>query len=109
MKRKVAQIGPATLMVSLPSKWVKRNKVKKGQEVDVIEDNTKLTVSVDTPDFVERASIKVTTPPDADIGPGPTLESAILRLSYFPNSFSYLFSLISFFSAKKSPIASINI
>lgn len=35
MKRKVAQIGPSTLMVSLPSKWVKANKVRKGDELDV--------------------------------------------------------------------------
>jgi phosphate uptake regulator len=35
MKRKVAQIGPSTLMVSLPNKWVKKNNVSKGDELDV--------------------------------------------------------------------------
>ncbi len=35
MKRKVAQIGPSTLMVSLPMKWVKENNVSKGDELDV--------------------------------------------------------------------------
>ena len=35
MKRKVAQIGPSTLMVSLPSQWVKANNIKKGEELDV--------------------------------------------------------------------------
>lgn len=35
MRRKVSQQGPATLMVSLPSKWVKENNVIKGQEVEI--------------------------------------------------------------------------
>ena len=35
MKRKVAKIGPATLMVSLPSQWAKEYGLKKGEEVDV--------------------------------------------------------------------------
>ena len=35
MKRKVTQIGPSTLMVSLPIKWVKKNNVKKGDEIDL--------------------------------------------------------------------------
>ncbi|MFH2028699.1 MAG: AbrB/MazE/SpoVT family DNA-binding domain-containing protein [Nanoarchaeota archaeon] len=43
MKRKVVQQGPATLMVSLPSKWVKENNVKKGDEVDIEEHKEGLT------------------------------------------------------------------
>ncbi len=35
MKRKVSLIGPSTLMVSLPSKWVEQNKIKKGDELDI--------------------------------------------------------------------------
>jgi phosphate uptake regulator len=35
MKRKVILHGPSTLTVSLPSKWVKANDVKKGDELDV--------------------------------------------------------------------------
>jgi phosphate uptake regulator len=33
MKRKVIQQGPSTLMVSLPSKWVKENGITKGEEI----------------------------------------------------------------------------
>ena len=33
MQRKVIQQGPSTLMVSLPSKWVKENNIKKGEEL----------------------------------------------------------------------------
>ncbi len=41
MQRKVNKIGPSTLMVSLPSKWVKKYNVKKGDvlEVEEQEDN----------------------------------------------------------------------
>ena len=45
MKRKVSLIGPSTLMVSLPSKWVKKYNVKKGDEMTVLEDGDKLTVT----------------------------------------------------------------
>lgn len=37
MKRKVVQHGPSTLIISLPSKWIKNHNVKKGDELDVSE------------------------------------------------------------------------
>ena len=46
MKRKVSLIGPSTLMVSLPSKWVKQFNVKKGDEIDIEEDDHKLVISL---------------------------------------------------------------
>lgn len=49
MKRKVVQQGPATLMVSLPSKWVKENNVSKGDELDLAEEKGKLILTVDMP------------------------------------------------------------
>lgn len=45
MKRRVARIGPSTLMVSLPSKWVKQHKIAKGQELDVQEVGNNLLIS----------------------------------------------------------------
>ncbi len=42
MQRKVCQVGPATLMVSLPSKWCRSNNVKKGDEIDVNEEGSRL-------------------------------------------------------------------
>ena len=36
MIRKVIQQGPGTLMVSLPSKWVKKNGIEKGQDINVM-------------------------------------------------------------------------
>ncbi|MEK6853415.1 MAG: hypothetical protein AABX64_01910 [Nanoarchaeota archaeon] len=37
MKRKLVQQGTTTLMVSLPSDWIQRFKLKKGQEVDITD------------------------------------------------------------------------
>ncbi len=45
MRRKVSLIGPATLSVSLPSKWAKANNVKKGDEVEVTEEGNRLEIS----------------------------------------------------------------
>jgi len=45
MKRKVSRIGPATLMVSLPSKWVKKNNIKKGDEIELKETDHALVLS----------------------------------------------------------------
>lgn len=44
MKRKVAQVGPSTLMVSLPIKWVREYGIRKGDEVEVMEEGGKLWV-----------------------------------------------------------------
>ncbi len=43
--RKVARIGPSTLMISLPSKWVKEFGVKKGDEVTVSANGRNLIIS----------------------------------------------------------------
>ena len=42
MERKVNQIGPSTLMVSLPSKWVKKYNIKKGDVLEVEENKEHL-------------------------------------------------------------------
>ncbi len=47
MKRKVVQQGPTTLMISLPSKWVKENSITKGDELDVAEEKGKLTITLE--------------------------------------------------------------
>jgi len=42
VKRKVSLIGPSTLMVSLPSKWVKAFGIKKGDEIEITENGSNL-------------------------------------------------------------------
>ncbi|MBS3159336.1 phosphate uptake regulator PhoU [Candidatus Woesearchaeota archaeon] len=44
MKRNVIQLAGKTLVVSLPSKWVKLNSVKKGDELNVLEEGNKITI-----------------------------------------------------------------
>ena len=42
MKRKVVKQGKSTLMISLPSKWVKDNNINRGDEIDLQIDAIKL-------------------------------------------------------------------
>jgi phosphate uptake regulator len=44
MKRKVIQLAGKTLVVSLPSKWAKKYGVKKGEEIEVEEQERKLVI-----------------------------------------------------------------
>jgi len=44
MQRKVNKIGPSTLMISLPSKWVNRTGIKKGDSLDVLEQENRLII-----------------------------------------------------------------
>ena len=45
MKRNIVQQGPSTLMVSIPSKWVKKYNLKKGMQVEVEEKGRDLFIS----------------------------------------------------------------
>lgn len=48
MKRKVIQLAGKTLVVSLPSKWAKQHGVKKGDELEIEEQGSKLGIKTDT-------------------------------------------------------------
>jgi hypothetical protein len=45
MQRKLIQLSPSTAVVSLPSRWVKANKLKKGAELNVEESGDSLLIS----------------------------------------------------------------
>jgi|SRR3989339_1476107 len=45
MQRKLVQQGAATLMVSLPSSWIKKNQLSKGQEISLAEIDNQLVIS----------------------------------------------------------------
>jgi phosphate uptake regulator len=45
MKRKAVQHGPSTLIVSLPTKWVVKNNIARGAELDVVEKGNELVIS----------------------------------------------------------------
>jgi phosphate uptake regulator len=45
MRRKIIPHGPSSMTVSLPSSWVKLHNLKKGEELDVTEEDNKLFIS----------------------------------------------------------------
>jgi phosphate uptake regulator len=47
MKRKLVKQGAATMMISLPSKWVKSNKLEKGDEISLEEKNNELIINTE--------------------------------------------------------------
>ncbi|MBW2982196.1 AbrB/MazE/SpoVT family DNA-binding domain-containing protein [Candidatus Woesearchaeota archaeon] len=66
MKRKVNQIGPATLMVSLPSKWVKQHNIKKGDEIDVEERSGNLIIGGEGSEPLNKTVINLRDIPDIE-------------------------------------------
>ncbi len=57
MKRKVFRVGPATHVVSLPSKWMRENGVKRGDELSVEDNGKSLIIGGDKKE--ELKSIKL--------------------------------------------------
>jgi len=48
MKRKVIQIADSTQLISLPRKWAVKYGIKKGDELDIIEEGDKLTIKTES-------------------------------------------------------------
>jgi phosphate uptake regulator len=61
MKRKVIQLAGKTFVVSLPSKWVKAQGIRKGQEVDVEAQGAQLTISSSDQSVDKKISVDVTS------------------------------------------------
>ena len=59
MKRKVIQIADSTQLISLPRKWCLQNSIKKGDELEVEVDGTKVTVSCRPDAKLEHAEISM--------------------------------------------------
>ena len=59
MQRKVIKLGPSTLTVSLPSKWVRENDVKKDSAVEMEIDDNKLVISTNKLSGKKSAKIHV--------------------------------------------------
>ena len=61
MKRKVALIGPTTLMISLPRVWVKKHQLAKGQEVTIEEKEGSLLVHAPDQHIMQMATVHFTS------------------------------------------------
>ena len=61
MRRKIALIGPSTLMVSLPSSWAKKYNLKKGNEIEIEENQSRLIISTDKETAKKEITIDVSS------------------------------------------------
>jgi phosphate uptake regulator len=59
MKRKVIQIAGKTFVISLPTSWVKQWGIKKGEEIDVVEQGSKLIVSTGESRDIKKGSVDI--------------------------------------------------
>ncbi len=60
MRRKIVQQGTATLMVSLPAGWVRKNGIEKGAEVEVQEQKDRIIILPTAEALAARIEIDVT-------------------------------------------------
>ncbi len=59
MRRKVVKLGPATLVVSLPSKWTKKFSINAGDELEMEEHNKNLIISTEKGINIEKEAIDI--------------------------------------------------
>ena len=68
MRRKLVKQGAATMMVSLPSKWIKGQRLKKGDEISIQEADNSLIISSEIGDAPKRAvRINITNQTESSI------------------------------------------
>lgn len=60
MKRSVIQLAGKTHVISLPSKWVKKYNIKKGDELEINEENESLRVGCNNEEKERKISIDIT-------------------------------------------------
>tara|TARA_Y100000034_G_scaffold121833_1_gene166548 strand:+ start:118 stop:1011 length:894 start_codon:yes stop_codon:yes gene_type:complete len=79
MKRKLVQQGTSTLMISLPSKWIKNNHLKKGNEINLDLKDNLLLVTPDIKQKKREITIRLTSITESSIR---TLITNAYRLGY---------------------------
>ena len=67
MKRKLVKQGAATMMISLPAKWIKQFNLKKGDEIDLEESGDNLVISKDRKKTKKQIRINITDENRKDI------------------------------------------
>jgi phosphate uptake regulator len=60
MKRKVSRMGPASLVVSLPSKWAKAHNINKGDEIEVDAEENRLVFNIKKEPEIKKIDVDVT-------------------------------------------------
>ncbi len=59
MRRSVIQLAGKTHVVSLPSKWIKKYGIKKGDELELEENNEKIVISKDSAKEIRSREIEL--------------------------------------------------
>ncbi len=67
MKRKLVKQGTATLMISLPSKWVKLNNLSKGSEIDIDEIDSNLIIKADSGGGKKKIEVNISSLTESSI------------------------------------------
>ena len=63
MRRKLVKQGAATMMVSLPSTWIKAQRLKKGDEIEILEEDHSLLITTSKKgELTLKKEIKIPTP-----------------------------------------------
>ena len=86
MERKVVQHGPSTLMISLPSKWVKKKGLKKGDELDVEQKENNLIISLDKRKQKTEINLDLSSLEESSVR---TILTNIYRLGYDKITINY--------------------
>jgi len=79
MKRKLVKHGEATMMVSMPSKWIRKNSLLKGDEVNIEETENKLLISLETQKHKKETEINISSLTESSIR---TILTNLYRLGY---------------------------
>jgi phosphate uptake regulator len=59
MKRRVVQHGSSTMIISLPSKWVKQYGILKGEELELQQKGNRLEISIEKPVALSSLSLDI--------------------------------------------------
>ena len=79
MKRRLVQQGAATMMVSLPAKWIKQNGLKKGDEVEISPEASSLVIGVEQSKLIKEANVKLTSNTETSVR---TFIANLYRIGY---------------------------
>lgn len=79
MRRKLVRQGAATMMISLPAKWVQHNKLDKGDAVDVEEKNNSIYITLEPEKAKRHTSVTLGSATESSVR---TVITNAYRLGY---------------------------
>ena len=105
IKRKIVQHGPSTLIISLPSRWVKAHNLKKGDELEVKEEENSVIVSTEKGKTLSNVNVDVT---DLDRTSLMRLIRSLYKLGYHEVDLNFKHQMITHLRLEKErPVISV--